>query len=59
MYEPILFALVAYKAWGNRENEPRVPLVTRMARERCEAAHRIYAFLALTEDIRSLIYFAA
>ncbi|EKM61871.1 uncharacterized protein PHACADRAFT_205001 [Phanerochaete carnosa HHB-10118-sp] len=33
VYEPILFALVAYKAWGNRENEPSVPLITRMARE--------------------------
>ncbi|GJE98854.1 hypothetical protein PsYK624_150910 [Phanerochaete sordida] len=32
VYEPILFGLVAYKAWGKRD-EPSVPLIVRMARD--------------------------
>ena len=31
IFEPVLFALVAYKAWGA---DTKIPLITRMARER-------------------------
>lgn len=37
IYEPILFLLVAYKAWPLKKAErdgPRIPLITRMARDR-------------------------
>ncbi|KAL4246558.1 hypothetical protein ABKN59_008752 [Abortiporus biennis] len=34
VYEPILFGMIAYKAWGRKIlNEPRIPLVTKMARD--------------------------
>ncbi|KIP04919.1 hypothetical protein PHLGIDRAFT_176380 [Phlebiopsis gigantea 11061_1 CR5-6] len=34
VYEPILFALVAYQAWGRRgASEPSIPLVKTMARQ--------------------------
>ncbi|KAK7695258.1 hypothetical protein QCA50_002448 [Cerrena zonata] len=36
VYEPILFLLVAYKAWPlskAEQEEPRIPLITRMARD--------------------------
>ncbi|KAI0079549.1 hypothetical protein K474DRAFT_590296 [Panus rudis PR-1116 ss-1] len=33
IYEPVLFVLVAYKAWPRRRNGPRIPLVTRIARD--------------------------
>ncbi|KAK7695158.1 hypothetical protein QCA50_002348 [Cerrena zonata] len=33
IYEPILFALVAYKAWWFKRKGPRIPLVSRIARD--------------------------
>lgn len=33
VYEPILFVLVAYKAWGGFRRDPVIPLVRRIARD--------------------------
>ena len=39
VYEPILFGLVAYKAWGRDGSEPSIPLVKKMARQRSVHSH--------------------
>lgn len=39
VFEPILFGLVAWKAWGKHDNYPSIPLVRRIARGRYVAAH--------------------
>ncbi|GJE98856.1 hypothetical protein PsYK624_150930 [Phanerochaete sordida] len=33
VYEPVLFALVAYKAWAPFQRQPTIPLVRRIARD--------------------------
>ncbi|CAL1694773.1 unnamed protein product [Somion occarium] len=33
IYEPILFALVAYKAWSFKKQGPQIPLISRIARD--------------------------
>lgn len=33
IYEPVLFALVAHKAWSFKSQRPRIPLISRMAKD--------------------------
>lgn len=56
IYEPILFVLVAYKAWGPKDRSLTIPLVTRIARDRCVLA--ISRKMHLSLDSLSLMYFA-
>ena len=34
VFEPVLFLLVAYKAWAPKENYPTIPLVRKIAQDR-------------------------
>ena len=39
VFEPILFLLVAYKAWSPFKNDTAIPLVTKIARDRFDNSY--------------------
>ena len=58
IFEPILFLLVAYKAWSPFENDTAIPLVTKIARDRFGDSSTTQTSRILIRSF-SLLYFAA